>query len=106
MKSRRLLITLLIAVLHLAVALAAPALSAAGQTNRRNSAQNKNRKPSTPAAKADSASDAAPDTRGLKVQQINTGVTLEGRGKLWAVVVGVSRYKNLAPDVQLQFPSR
>ena len=106
MKSRRLLITLLIAVLHLAVALAAPALSVAAQTNRRNGAQNKNRQPSTAAAKADSAGDAAPDARSLKVQQINTGVTLEGRGKLWAVVVGVSRYKNLAPDVQLQVPSR
>jgi uncharacterized caspase-like protein/tetratricopeptide (TPR) repeat protein len=105
MTSRRSLIALLIALLHLAIMLAGPALSAAGQTNRRRAAQNKNRKPSPP-AKNDSASDATPDTRGLKVQQINTGVTLEGRGKLWAVIVGVSRYKNLAPDAQLQYPNR
>lgn len=108
MISRRSLIALSIALLHLAVALASPALSAAGQTNRRTTTQNKHRKKSPPAAKDDSASSdtASPDSRGLKVQQINTGVTLEGRGKLWAVVVGVSRYKNLAPDAQLQYPSR
>lgn len=31
---------------------------------------------------------------------------LDGRGKLWAVVIGVSRYKNLAPKSQLEFAHR
>jgi tetratricopeptide (TPR) repeat protein len=46
------------------------------------------------------------DTRGLSVQQIRSGVSLDGRGKLWAVVIGVSSYKNLAADAQLKFPHR
>ena len=36
--------------------------------------------------------------RGLSVQQIRSGVSLDGRGKLWAVVIGVSSYKNLPAD--------
>jgi tetratricopeptide (TPR) repeat protein len=31
---------------------------------------------------------------------------LDGRGKLWAVVIGVSKYKNLAPKSQLEFAHR
>ena len=46
------------------------------------------------------------NSRGLKVQQIRSGVSLDGRGKLWAVVIGVSNYKNLAADAQLKFPHR
>jgi uncharacterized caspase-like protein/Flp pilus assembly protein TadD len=44
--------------------------------------------------------------RGLRVQQIRSGVSLDGRGKLWAVVIGVSNYKNLSADAQLKFPHR
>ena len=44
--------------------------------------------------------------RGLSVQQIRSGVSLDGRGKLWAVVIGVSSYKNLPADAQLKFPHR
>jgi uncharacterized caspase-like protein/tetratricopeptide (TPR) repeat protein len=46
------------------------------------------------------------DARGLSVQQIRSGVSLDGRGKLWAVVIGVSNYKNLPAEGQLKFPHR
>ncbi|MFL6274782.1 MAG: caspase family protein [Blastocatellia bacterium] len=46
------------------------------------------------------------NTRGLSVQQIRSGVSLDGRGKLWAVVIGVSSYKNLPAEAQLKFPHR
>src|SRR4051812_39352286 len=53
---------------------------------------------------------AAPKTadnaRGLNVQQIRSGMSLDGRGKLWAVVIGVSSYKNLPAEAQLKFPHR
>ena len=50
---------------------------------------------------------AEPQTsRGLSVRQIRSGVSLDGRGKLWAVVIGVSSYKNLSADAQLKFPHR
>jgi tetratricopeptide (TPR) repeat protein/uncharacterized caspase-like protein len=35
-----------------------------------------------------------------------SGAPLDGRGKLWAVVIGVSKYKNLAPNSQLQYAHR
>src|SRR5689334_21539946 len=49
---------------------------------------------------------AAQNARGLNLQQIRSGVSLDGRGKLWAVVIGVSSYKNLPADAQLKFPHR
>src|SRR5438128_5785021 len=43
--------------------------------------------------------------RALTVVQ-TSGETLDGKGKLWAVVVGVSSYSKLTKDQQLQFAHR
>jgi uncharacterized caspase-like protein/tetratricopeptide (TPR) repeat protein len=40
------------------------------------------------------------------VPEIKSGVAPDGRGKLWAVVVGVSSYQNLKADEQLKFAHR
>jgi tetratricopeptide (TPR) repeat protein/uncharacterized caspase-like protein len=37
---------------------------------------------------------------------VQRGAALDGKGNLWAVVVGVSNYKNLPADKQLQFAHR
>src|ERR1044072_6060131 len=37
---------------------------------------------------------------------IGGGASLDGKGKLWAVVIGVSSYKNLTPEQQLKFAHR
>ncbi len=37
---------------------------------------------------------------------IGGGTALDGKGKLWAVVIGVSNYKNLGPEQQLKFAHR
>jgi tetratricopeptide (TPR) repeat protein len=39
-------------------------------------------------------------------EELGSGIALDGRGKLWAVLIGVSNYKNLAPEHQLQFAHR
>jgi tetratricopeptide (TPR) repeat protein len=44
--------------------------------------------------------------RQVLINQTPNGSALDGRGKLWAVVIGVSSYKNLAPKDQLQFAHR
>src|SRR5215813_12561305 len=44
--------------------------------------------------------------RSLQVKEIRSGGALDGRGRLWAVVIGVSTYKNLKPDDQLEFAHR
>lgn len=43
--------------------------------------------------------------RELTVVQ-SRGETLDGKGKLWAVVIGVSNYRNLTKDQQLQYAHR
>ncbi|MEK6301672.1 MAG: tetratricopeptide repeat protein [Acidobacteriota bacterium] len=48
----------------------------------------------------------AQDPRGLVVRQQPAGVAPDGRGKLWAVVVGISSYKNIPPEGQLRFAHR
>jgi tetratricopeptide (TPR) repeat protein len=45
-------------------------------------------------------------SRDLDVKELKSGTALDGRGKLWAVVIGVSNYKNLAPKDQLEFAHR
>src|SRR6266540_2277760 len=49
---------------------------------------------------------AQAQNRDLLVKEMRSGAALDGRGKLWAVVIGVSRYKNLAPKAQLEFAHR
>src|SRR4051812_26041656 len=72
------------------------------KTRRKSRATQTPRKNNPPQTGKPSSQDA----RGLSVQQIRSGVSLDGRGKLWAVVIGVSSYKNLAVDAQLKFPHR
>jgi Flp pilus assembly protein TadD len=47
-----------------------------------------------------------PTARQLDVKELRSGTALDGRGKLWAVVIGVSSYKNLGPNDQLEFAHR
>jgi tetratricopeptide (TPR) repeat protein len=49
---------------------------------------------------------AQTQVREVVVKDMSGGASLDGRGKLWAVVIGVSRYKNLAPKSQLEFAHR
>lgn len=44
--------------------------------------------------------------RGLAVRQVRSGSALDGRGKQWAVIIGVSSYLNLQPSDQLKFAHR
>lgn len=60
--------------------------------------------PNVFAQKRDRQSDAA--NRVLTVAQVKSGAAPDGRGRLWAVVIGVSSYKNLQPDEQLRFAHR
>lgn len=46
------------------------------------------------------------DPRTLIVRQPQAGIAPDGRGKLWAVVVGISSYKNVPPEGQLRFAHR
>src|SRR5262245_54255879 len=55
-------------------------------------------KPAAPKPAAQRSAD-----RGMQVKEIRSGGALDGRGKLWAVVIGVSNYKNLASKEQLEF---
>ena len=58
-------------------------------------------KPAAPKPAAQRSAD-----RGMQVKEIRSGGALDGRGKLWAVVIGVSNYKNLASKEQLEFAHR
>jgi tetratricopeptide (TPR) repeat protein/uncharacterized caspase-like protein len=49
---------------------------------------------------------APPKSRQLDVKELRSGGALDGRGKLWAVAIGVSNYKNLTPKDQLEFAHR
>ncbi|MFY9607471.1 MAG: tetratricopeptide repeat protein [Blastocatellia bacterium] len=49
---------------------------------------------------------ASPDSRALSVRRVGDGTAPDGRGKLWAVVVGISTYKNVPPEGQLRFAHR
>jgi tetratricopeptide (TPR) repeat protein/uncharacterized caspase-like protein len=44
--------------------------------------------------------------RGLTVKQVGTGLAPDGKGQLWAVIVGISSYKNVPPEGQLRFAHR
>lgn len=45
------------------------------------------------------------NNRSLTVE-VRSGKALDGRGKLWAVVIGVSRYRNVPAESQLRFAHR
>lgn len=44
--------------------------------------------------------------RDLSFERMESGLAPQGQGRLWAVVVGISRYKNLPPQAQLRFAHR
>lgn len=46
------------------------------------------------------------DGRGVSVRQVSGGMAPDGKGQLWAVVVGISSYKNVPPEGQLRFAHR
>lgn len=46
------------------------------------------------------------DTRGLGVREMSSGLAPDGKGQLWAVVIGVSSYKHVPPEGQLRFAHR
>src|SRR5262245_28205410 len=48
----------------------------------------------------------AQDGRGVSVRQISSGLAPDGKGQLWAVIVGISSYKNIPPEGQLRFAHR
>ncbi|HEX5733799.1 MAG TPA: tetratricopeptide repeat protein [Blastocatellia bacterium] len=58
----------------------------------------------TPQAKTEEVSQ--PAARSISLTEVKSGVAPDGRGKLWAVVIGVSNYKNLRPEEQLRFAHR
>ena len=56
----------------------------------------------TPAAKPALAA----EERGVTVRQVSSGLAPDGKGQLWAVVIGISSYKNVPPEGQLRFAHR
>jgi tetratricopeptide (TPR) repeat protein len=44
--------------------------------------------------------------RRIRIAEANSGKALDKRGKLWAVVIGISSYKNVAADAQLKYAHR
>lgn len=49
---------------------------------------------------------AAQTERGVNVRQVSSGVAPDGKGQLWAVIIGISSYKNVPPEGQLRFAHR
>lgn len=81
--------------------LASPMLGLAQKSKRATPNPNGNDPARTQAESANQ-----PAARGISLSEINSGVTPDGQGKLWAVVIGVSNYKNLRPEEQLRFAHR
>lgn len=46
------------------------------------------------------------DPRGVTIRQVASGMAPDGKGQLWAVIVGISNYKNVPPEGQLRFAHR
>src|SRR5262245_50152547 len=44
--------------------------------------------------------------RSISLSEIKPGIAPDGKGRLWAVVIGVSSYKNLRTEEQLRFAHR
>lgn len=49
---------------------------------------------------------AGSSSRAISLSEINSGVAPGGQGRQWAVVIGISNYKNLRPEEQLRFAHR
>ncbi|HJQ68339.1 MAG TPA: tetratricopeptide repeat protein [Blastocatellia bacterium] len=71
------------------------------------SRRNPKPKPAAPKpVEAQPQSTGQPSPRSISLSEVKSGVAPDGRGKLWAVVIGVSSYKNLRPEEQLRFAHR
>jgi tetratricopeptide (TPR) repeat protein len=59
-------------------------------------------------AHAQQKAQAKPDAeaRGVSVRQVSSGLAPDGKGQLWAVVIGISSYKNVPAEGQLRFAHR
>jgi hypothetical protein len=64
------------------------------------------RAPATKSAQPQAQGAQQPAGRAISLSQVNSGVAPDGQGRLWAVVIGVSSYKNLRPEEQLRFAHR
>jgi uncharacterized caspase-like protein/tetratricopeptide (TPR) repeat protein len=47
-----------------------------------------------------------PTERAISLSEVKSGLSPDGKGRLWAVVIGVSSYKNLRTEEQLRFAHR
>lgn len=91
-----------IAILLLAaIALALPQVGLAQRSKRRKPITK-----STHQAQPQAQQTSTLSARSLSLSQVRSGVSPDGRGKLWAVVIGVSNYKNLRSEEQLRFAHR
>ncbi|HKP85585.1 MAG TPA: hypothetical protein VJZ26_05795 [Blastocatellia bacterium] len=88
--------------------LAGPSLGLAQKSKRNNAtAASGEKAPALPQKAAPQAQAInQPAARSISLSEINSGVAPDGKGKLWAVVIGVSNYKNLRPEEQLRFAHR
>ncbi len=99
-RSKRLMTSLraLLALLVLAsMILASPMLGLAQKSKRVT--------PNT-SSKDQARAQNQPAARNINLSEVNSGVAPDGQGKLWAVVIGVSNYKNLRAEEQLRFAHR
>ena len=81
--------------------LASPMLGLAQKSKRANPNPN-----SSDPARTQAQPVNQPAERGIALSEVNSGVAPDGQGKLWAVVIGVSNYKNLRAEEQLRFAHR
>src|SRR5262245_41026803 len=49
---------------------------------------------------------ASEDPRGVGIRRVGGGVAPDGKGQLWAVIIGISSYKNVPPEGQLRYAHR
>ncbi len=57
-------------------------------------------------SRTQTAAPPAQADRGLNVRQVASGLAPDGKGQLWAVIIGISSYKNVPPEGQLRFAHR
>ena len=97
---------LILRVLLLTLLVAALSTHGFAQRSRRNQTRADKVKLSPAPVPAQAQEPSQPAARSISLSEIKSGVAPDGRGKLWAVVIGVSNYKNLRPEEQLRFAHR
>jgi tetratricopeptide (TPR) repeat protein len=91
----------LAAMLIVQVIFGLPALAQTRQGRRGVPSDGNNERPQKPVQEA-----SQPAARAISLSEIKSGVAADGQGKQWAVIIGVSNYKNLRPEEQLHFAHR